>query len=93
MITIVAKINLKPGMKQAFIEATRGLIAGSRSEAGNISYDLYEEAGGADVMCFIENWRDAAAIEAHNNSPHFKEWIRIKTELVETGEVVKYIKL
>lgn len=93
MITIVAKNCLKPGMKQAFMEATLELIESSRNEEGNISYDLYEEADGGDIMCFIENWRDGNAIKTHFDTPHFKQWLNKKESLVENSEVVKYVKL
>lgn len=90
MITIVARNILNPGAKKAFIEATRRLIEESRKEQGNIAYDLYEDTDDPQAMCFIERWHDAAAIERHNASQHFKEWIDRKPELVASGEVVKY---
>lgn len=92
MITITARNVLTPGKKEEFLEAVRPLVDASRSEAGNISYDLYEDIDDSDAVCFIEIWRDAAAIEAHNTSPHFRKWIGIKGAFVERSEVNKYKK-
>lgn len=90
MITITARNILKPGKKEEFLEAVRPLVDASRAEEGNISYDLYEDIDFGDAVCFIERWRDAAAIEAHNASPHFRRWMESKSALVESGEVNKY---
>jgi PTH1 family peptidyl-tRNA hydrolase len=72
MLTIVAKNTVKPGTVDAFKEAAQPLIDGSRSEPGNIAYDLYEDVSDPNVLTFIERWQDQSAIDSHNNSPHFK---------------------
>ena len=57
MITIVARNIVRDGKREAFLEAVRPLIAASRSEEGNIAYDLYEDVNEANAFCFIENGR------------------------------------
>ncbi|MDR2525369.1 MAG: antibiotic biosynthesis monooxygenase [Oscillospiraceae bacterium] len=71
MVTIVAKNVVKPGTAEAFIAAAQPLIAGSRTEAGCIAYDLYVDLSDPNVLTFIEQWQDEAAIAAHNASAHF----------------------
>lgn len=93
MIIITARNILKPGKKEKFYETVRSLIEASRAEEGNISYDLYEDIADRDAVCFIECWRDAASINAHNRSDHFTEWIEKKPLFVERSEVNKYIKM
>lgn len=90
MITIVARNIIRDGKREAFLEAVRPLIAASRSEEGNIAYDLYEDINEENAFCFIEKWKDLEAIAAHNASPHFREWMAGKTEFVVSGTVARY---
>jgi quinol monooxygenase YgiN len=71
MITIVAKNTVQPGSAQAFIDAAQPLIAASRAEAGCGAYDLYADVSDPNVLTFIEQWQDEAAIATHNATPHF----------------------
>lgn len=70
MITIVAKNYIKEGQKQAFIDTAKELIQKSRQEEGCISYALYEDLN-QNVLTFIEEWKDQAAIDFHNQTEHF----------------------
>ncbi|HIZ15678.1 MAG TPA: antibiotic biosynthesis monooxygenase [Candidatus Tidjanibacter faecipullorum] len=90
MITIVARNIVRDGKREAFLEAVRPLIAASRSEEGNIAYDLYEDINEANAFCFIEKWKDPEAIAAHNASSHFREWMACKAEFVISGTVARY---
>lgn len=80
MITIVARNLVKPGMRNEFLMAVEPLIAASRAESGNISYDLYEDVANPSAFCFIEQWRDADAVALHNASSHFAEWMGKKAD-------------
>ena len=71
MIVIIAKSVIKPGMAEEFKKAVRPLIEASQKEAGCISYDLYEDMKNPDILTFIEQWKDEAAIQTHNSSEHF----------------------
>ncbi|MCC8019493.1 MAG: antibiotic biosynthesis monooxygenase [Rikenellaceae bacterium] len=93
MITVIAKAVLKEGTKEQFKEVTRNLVDGSRKETGNISYDLYEDMDDSSVMCFIEVWRDEAAIEAHNASGHFRDGIAAIKPLTTNLTVSRFGKV
>jgi quinol monooxygenase YgiN len=71
MITIIAKNTLKPGSAQAFAAVAQPLIVASQAEPGCIAYDLYADVNDPNVLTFIEQWQDEAAIAAHNASAHF----------------------
>lgn len=47
----------------------------SRAEAGNISYHLYEDMDDPDILTFIEEWKDQAAVDVHADSEHFQHII------------------
>ena len=71
MIVIIARNTVTPETKAEFIAVAQPLIKASQAEPGNISYDLFEDTRNPDVLTFIEQWRDEAAIAFHNATPHF----------------------
>lgn len=71
MIKGVARAIVKPGNKSRFMELAREFVTLNRSESGNISYKLYESRENPNILTFIEEWADAAALERHLQSEHF----------------------
>ncbi|MDD4796908.1 MAG: putative quinol monooxygenase [Eubacteriales bacterium] len=71
MICLYVSCPLKPGCGDAFIEATRELVAQTRLEPGNISYAVGKEEGSDDTYVFVESWKDAQALDDHGKLPHF----------------------
>ena len=70
-IGIVAKLNVAPGKEAAFEEVMLDLIAQVRAnEPDNQLYKLCKDATGRYVV--MELYTDAAAIEAHGSSDHFR---------------------
>ena len=88
MIKIVAKNYVKPECADAFIDAAKPLIKGSREEAGNIFYTLNRSKKEQNTFAFIECWRDQQAIAFHNQTEHFTSIVPILAEFCEKpGEV------
>jgi quinol monooxygenase YgiN len=71
MIKIVARNTVQEGKKEEFLSLVKELIEKSRAEDGNISYDLCEDIKDPNVLTFIEEWKDQAAIRIHNACEHF----------------------
>ncbi len=71
MIRIVADNYLKAECIEKFLKLAEELVAGTRTEAGNISYHLHEDKSDPLHLTFIEEWRDEEAIQKHNASEHF----------------------
>ena len=71
MIAILAKIPVKPGSEADFEKAMLAMAEQVRAnEPGNKLYTLCKDADGAYTM--MELYDDAAAVEAHRTSDHFK---------------------
>lgn len=92
MIIIVAKSQLKEGKRDEYYVMAREMEEKSRKEKGCASYTLYEDMNDSMSVCFIEEWEDQAAIDAHNQSPHFTHFIPLMNELRISSEVTKYHK-
>ena len=75
MITIVAKGAAREESAGDLERLALDLVRASRSEAGNVSYDFYADLAEPAKFTFIEVWKDQAAIESHNATPHFQGFV------------------
>lgn len=71
-IVIVATLKVKPECKPEVVQYLRGLVAKSRAEEGNVQYNLHQNTQNANELTFIEIWASQEAIDAHNQTAHFK---------------------
>ncbi|WP_118779430.1 putative quinol monooxygenase [Neisseria lactamica] len=85
-IQIVALVTVKPEYTETLKPLFQSLVKASRAEEGNISYDLHQEIGKPNRFVFVENWKSQAAIDEHNASGHFQNFVKSiegKTEALE----------
>ena len=75
MITIVARGRVRPESVAALERLALDLVEASRSEEGNVSYDFYADLADPARFTFIEVWQDQAAIDCHNATPHFRDFV------------------
>jgi quinol monooxygenase YgiN len=91
MLVLHAFIKVKPEFREEFLNSARQAMAGSKAEEGCNSYHLYEDAVEPNSFIMVEEWKDAAALEFHFNTEHFKAH-RAHTEgmYVEPTRLVRY---
>ena len=89
MIIIHAEFQINPTKEQAFLEEIRPLVASSRAEEGNISYDLMKDIERENVYTMVEVWKDSDAVESHNTSEHFTSFVGRATEYLAAPLDVK----
>ncbi|WP_409304097.1 putative quinol monooxygenase [Peribacillus sp. SCS-155] len=91
MVIIHAYLKVKQDQQAKFLEAAKNVIEHSQAEEGNNSYNLYEDTQQENAFVFVEEWRDRAAIDEHEQTQHFKDFIRVLPELLaEEISVKKY---
>ncbi len=71
-IRVVARVRAKPGLQGTVEVALRGLLAPTRAEAGCVFYELYRSIEDPCAFCFVEEWKDRAALDAHSKSAHLQ---------------------
>lgn len=64
----------KPGEEETVREALENLSPASRTEEGNIYYQAYQDPAEPSTFKIFEVYRDQAAVEAHAEYDHFKQW-------------------
>ncbi|WP_064090917.1 putative quinol monooxygenase [Rossellomorea aquimaris] len=89
MIIIHAGFHINPVKEEAFLNEVHSLIAASRAEEGNISYDLMKDTEKDNVYTMVEVWKDEAAVESHNTSEHFSSFVRKAPEYLAAPLDVK----
>jgi quinol monooxygenase YgiN len=72
MIGIIARVKIKPGVEAQFEEAANRLVGRSREEPGSKGYTLWRTDDPA-VYTFVEYYTDAASVEAHGKSDHYRQ--------------------
>lgn len=92
MIVLNVTYKCRQDMRDEFLEAimTEGIDAASRAEGGNIKYDYYFPADGSDELLLVEKWKDADALKAHAEKPHFKRLGEIKREYVTDTVIERF---
>lgn len=70
---VTVKWTAKEGEEQAVAAAIGKMVAPSRAEPGVLFYQPHRDPEDPRVFYFYEQYRDAAAYEAHASSQHFQE--------------------
>lgn len=71
MIIIHAVMQVNPALKEKFLAEAKQLLAATRQEEGNLSYELYNHFEQDNTYIMVETWRDMEAVGSHNSSSHF----------------------
>jgi quinol monooxygenase YgiN len=73
MITIIAKLKVKPGSEEAVKAAMKEAAQGVRAkEPGNLAYVPHQSQGDPTVFLFYEKYKDEEAIQVHRQQEHYK---------------------
>lgn len=74
MITFTVRMTFSPDDRTEVAEILRALTEASRQEPGCISYIPHYVDSDRDTVLIYEQYRDAAAADAHRQSGHFKRY-------------------
>ncbi|MDR1601921.1 MAG: antibiotic biosynthesis monooxygenase, partial [Tannerella sp.] len=69
--TIVAKSEFQNDLEKMF----QIVVDETRSEAGNILYELHQDINNPLKYIILETWQSQEAIDRHNESAHFKAFV------------------
>ena len=86
---IVACVTVKSGKEKAFLKVAKKLVEAICAEEGNVSYTLYQSPEQPVAFIFYEEYKDAAAFEAHASSEHFKAFADAITDLLDGDLLVE----
>lgn len=73
-IAIFATIRPKPEHRDAVEQALRVMVEHSRSEPGNLRYDLFCREGEELAFDLFELYTDETAVQVHRDSNHYQAY-------------------
>ena len=82
VLHVVARVLARPEKAAEAAILLQGLVAPTRREPGCLRYELLRNAEDPADFTFVEEWRDAAAREAHFATPHMQAALARVPELV-----------
>ncbi len=88
MIAVYASHIVSAENAPKFIEIAAEMIAQTRKEKGNISYELVRGIEDPTVLAMMEKWEDMASLEEHMQSEHFKRIVPQLGALSGRGNIV-----
>lgn len=77
MLIQLVQIQVRPGQRDAFIDAFRINWQGARSEPGNIRFDLLCDPDDENSFSCYEIFADEAALDAHRATEHYRRCIAL----------------
>lgn len=73
MLSFTVRMRFEDAEHDAIKAHLIALTEGSRQEPGCVSYIAHFISDDATTVLIYEQYRDEAALEAHRETPHFKE--------------------
>jgi quinol monooxygenase YgiN len=73
MLSFTVRMRFDPADLEAIEATLKALTVGSRQEPGCISYIGHFLESDPTTVLIYEQYKDEAALEAHRNTPHFKD--------------------
>ncbi len=93
-LQVIARYTITAGREEEVLPLLTKLAEASRTEPGNISFEIYRRYGDERNVVLLERYASPEALTAHRETPHFKELVleRIVTcldsRVVESYDVV-----
>ncbi len=76
MFKLVVVFSVKSGSAGTVQKLAEPLVAGSRKDEGNISYEFCADAAHPGTFLFLETWQDNVTLAKHEATPHFKTFMK-----------------
>ena len=76
MIIVLGRVQVRDGMLDQAIAASIEHVHRSRLEPGCISHSVNQDAENSDVLVFVEEWQDKAALWRHFQVPASQAFVK-----------------
>lgn len=74
MVALIVSIDVKPEAVEPFIAATLANARGTRTEPGNLRFDVLRAPDNPNQFTLYEVYISDDAIAAHRVSAHYQQW-------------------
>jgi quinol monooxygenase YgiN len=73
-LQVIARYVIAAGNEDKVLELLPKLAAASRTEPGNLSYDVYRQIDDGRSVVILERYVSRDAFAEHRETPHFKDY-------------------
>ena len=87
-VKTIAILVARRGMAEELKALLGGMAVPSRAEPGNLRYDLWRDRSDAGRFVLEELYADDAAVAAHRETPHYKNYLSKINDLAERTVIV-----
>lgn len=92
-LTVVAKVTAHKDSVEIVKGELLKLVEPTRKEDGCVEYTLHQDGDDPAVFIFYETWENAACLERHMNSEHFKSYVAAVGSMIEDKAVHKMTRI
>ncbi|MDR2383094.1 MAG: antibiotic biosynthesis monooxygenase [Prevotellaceae bacterium] len=92
-IVITAELNIKTDQIEKFLTEVQEIIAKSKAEEGNASYNLFADLNEKNKFIFVEEWKGQAAVDTHFATEHFKKFNTLMDEVAASPAKIKIFEV
>jgi quinol monooxygenase YgiN len=82
-VKVMAILTARPGKAAELRALLDGMVTPSRSEPGNLRYDLWQDPADPSRLVLDELYVDADAVTAHRATAHFQNYLSAISTLAE----------
>ncbi|HOQ89371.1 MAG TPA: putative quinol monooxygenase [Candidatus Hydrogenedentes bacterium] len=77
MVTFIARLKIRPGMREEALNRARAMFEGVRQEEpGALIYLGHQTQSDPDTLVFFEVYADQQAAEIHEQTRHFQQLVQ-----------------
>jgi len=87
-VKVVALLAARPGRAEALRALLFGMAPHARAEPGNLRWDIWQDRSEPDRFVLDELYKSRAAVEAHRETVHYKNYQMNINELAVRTVVV-----
>lgn len=93
-VTVTARMKVKPGLEEKFIQEFKQVIAQTLCEEGCINYDLHQSFDEPSLFMIHENWASKEILDLHMEKDYIKALGAKAVEfLVEPPDVKLWLQI
>ncbi|SDX11947.1 antibiotic biosynthesis monooxygenase [Roseicitreum antarcticum] len=82
MYVQMVHIHVKPDRIGDFLDAFRINFEGTRTEPGNLRFDVLQDPDDETRFSIFEIFTDAAALDAHRETAHYRETVALLDDIM-----------
>ncbi|MDR2424817.1 MAG: antibiotic biosynthesis monooxygenase [Prevotellaceae bacterium] len=92
-VVITAYVEIKSDKVADFLAGAQDVLAKSKAEEGNITYNLFADLKEKNKFVFVEEWKSPAAVDTHFATDHFKAFGAVLEKFAASPAVIKIFEV